>query len=120
MKIKFFGEKVILIVCFLLLFSGLTFAQEKDAVRIQGKVMELDVKKNMMVVNEKVFVWDPDTFFYNENGSLITAADKLKTKTWVYIEGVRDRKGGPITIKKIYLLPKYISAKERHLYPFIQ
>jgi hypothetical protein len=118
-KIRFFNKGTVWIICFALLFSVLAFASEIGVARIQGKVMELDVKKNMMVVNEKFFAWDRNTFFYNEKGSPITV-EKLKINNWVYIEGVRDGKGGPIMIDKIYLLPKYVGAGERNLYPFIQ
>jgi hypothetical protein len=82
-------------------------------------VMELDLKKNMMIVNERIFVWDSNTIFYNEKGSPITV-DKLRTKTWVYIEGVRENVKKRIVAEKIYLLPKYIHEEEKHLYPFIQ
>jgi hypothetical protein len=79
--------------------------------------MELDLKNNRMIVNERTFVWDPNTVFYNEKGSPITA-DKLRTRGWVYIEGMRHHKR--LVAEKIYLLPKYIHEKEKHLYPFIQ
>lgn len=98
--------------------SSLTFASGEGIVRIQGIVMELDLKNNRMIVNERTFVWDPNTVFHNEKGSPI-AADKLRTKAWVYIEGVRHHHKR-LVAEKIYLLPKYIHEKERHLYPFIQ
>jgi len=63
-KIKSYGKEIILVSCFLLLFSAFTFAAE---VRIQGKVDELDLKKDVMVVNEKAYTWDINTKFYNEN-----------------------------------------------------
>jgi hypothetical protein len=46
--------------------------------------------------------------------------DKSRPKTWVYIEGERDKYNNRIIINKIYLLPKYIDKKEKHLYPFMQ
>jgi len=81
--------------------------------------MELDLKKNMMIVNERTFVWDQNTIFYNEKGSPVTV-DKLNTKTWVYIEGVRENVKKRVVAEKIYLLPKYISEKEKYRYPFMQ
>jgi hypothetical protein len=46
--------------------------------------------------------------------------DKLRAKTWVYIEGMKDNIKKRAIAEKIYLLPKYIHEKEKHLYPFIQ
>jgi hypothetical protein len=86
---------------------------------MQGVVMELDLKKNVMIVNERTFYWDPQTNFYNEKGSPVTV-DQLRARTWVYIEGMRDHVKKRAIAGKIYLLPKYIHEKEKHLYPFIQ
>jgi len=104
---------------FLRLFSSLTFGEDKGILNIQGVVMVLDLKKSMLVVNEKTFFWDQQTAFYNEKGSPITI-DKLKIKAWVYIEGENDIATKRRVATKIYLLPKYIDQKERYLYPFIQ
>jgi hypothetical protein len=111
-------QKVVIILFCILIFSASAIAAEQDMVRIQGMIMELDLKRNKMVVNEKVFFWDANTLFYNENASPIKG-DKFKTDTWVYIEGVRDSNIRQITIKKIYHLPKYIERGEGDLYPFI-
>ena len=119
MKKRIFYKEFILVIFFILIFSFLTIASDEGIVRIQGIVMELDLKKNMMIVNERTFVWDPKTIFYNEKGSPITV-DKLRTKTWVYIEGVRDNIKKGVIAEKIYLLPKYIDEKEKSRYPFIQ
>jgi hypothetical protein len=72
-----------------------------------------------MIVNEGTFIWNQNTKFYNEKGSLVTV-DKLRAKTWVYIEGVKDSAPKRMMAEKIYFLPKYIPGKEKHLYPFIQ
>ncbi len=50
------------------LFSALAFAAEPQVFTIEGKVMDWDFKKNMVVVNEKTFVWNAKTLFYDENG----------------------------------------------------
>jgi hypothetical protein len=118
-KKRSFSSGVILLIFSMIIISSLTFASNKDSIKIQGMVMELDLKKNMMIVNERIFVWNHNTIFYNEKGSPITV-DKLRTKTWVYIEGMRENVKKRIVAEKIYLLPKYIDAKEKHLYPFIQ
>lgn len=119
MKKGFLSHGMILGVSFVLIFSTLTFSSETDIIKVQGLIMSLDLEQNMMMVNEKTFVWDPKTFIGNEKGSP-TSMDKFKPKSWVYIEGVKDQKNHRIIIEKIYLLPKYVSNKERHLYSFMQ
>ena len=108
------------IVWVIILFT-LTYAFGEDQIRLQGKVMELNIKGNMMIVNERLFVWDEKTIMNNDKGIPITI-DKFKPKSWVYIEGERDKikSDKRIMIKKIYLLPKRIGKNERDLYPFIQ
>ena len=81
--------------------------------------MAIELFKNSMVVNERLVVWDQQTFFNNEKGKPITV-DQLKTKNWVYLEGVLEKEKKRVLAKKIYLIPKYIDGKEKHLYPFIQ
>ena len=105
MKIRFLGKGIILIVCFIFLFSALAFAQAKD-VQTKGKVMELDFAKKTVIVNEKAFVWDANSLFYDEKGSPISiTADRLVKGTMVRIEATWI-KNKPIMIKKLYLLPK--------------
>jgi hypothetical protein len=118
-KRRFVRKGVLLLLFSILIIAPLTFASARDRIAIQGIVMELDLKKNVMIVNERAFFWDPQTTFYNEKGSPITA-DQLKAKTWVYIEGMTDNVKKRAIAEKIYLLPKYINEKEKHLYPFIQ
>jgi hypothetical protein len=103
----------------LLLPISLTFASDKDIVKIQGIVMEIDLNQNIMIVNERTFVWDQNTNFYNEKGSPVTV-DSLRKKTWVYVEGTKDTIKKSVIAVKIYILPKYIPGNERHLYPFFQ
>ena len=106
MKIKFFGKEVILIVCFIFLFSALAFAQGKD-IQSKGKVMQLDFAKKMVVVNEKTFVWNSATLFYDEKGSPISSIteDRLAKGTMVRVEATWIKKK-PLVIKKLSLLPK--------------
>lgn len=104
MKRKFLGKEVILIVCFIFLFSGLAFAQAKD-IQTKGKVMQLDFSKKTVIVNEKTFVWNQNTLFYDEKGSPITiTADRLAKGTRVSIEATWIKKK-PLVIKKLSLLP---------------
>lgn len=113
------NRRIILIVLFTLVISSLTFASERDIVKTQGLVMAVYLSKNLMIVNERRYVWDQKTVFFNDKGSAITV-DKLQTKAWVYIEGEEDRINKRVWAKKIYLLPKYINEKEKHLYPFME
>ncbi len=101
-----------------LFISSLTFAANKDIVTFQGIVTELDWQKKIITVNERSFAFDKNTIVHNEKGSPIPQ-DNLKTKTWVFVEGVKDRSQKKLATK-IYLLPKYIDEKEKHLYPFIK
>ena len=119
MRRHFLGKRVAILIFSILIISSLTFALDKDRITLQGVVMELDLKKNVMIVNERPFFWDPQTIFYNEKGSPITI-DKFRAETWVYIEGMKDKVKKIALAEKIYLLPKYIHEKEKHLYPFIQ
>jgi hypothetical protein len=118
-KRTFLWSGFTLVIFVVFIISSLTFASDESILRIQGRVMELDLKKNMMIVNERTFFWGPNTIFYNEKGSSITA-DRLRTKVWVYLEGIRHGADKKVVAEKIYLLPKYIHEKEKHLYPFIQ
>jgi hypothetical protein len=109
---------IFLAILFSLFISSLTFAADKDIVTFQGMVMELDWKQKVITVNERSFAFDKNTIVHNEKGSPIPQ-DNLKTKTWVFVEGVKDKSQKKLA-KKIYLLPKYIDDKEKHLYPFIK
>jgi hypothetical protein len=112
-------RSVILTIGFMVIFSTLTFALEEDIYRNQGIIMNLDLRQKMMIVNERTFTWDQTTIIYNEKGVPINI-ENFKTKAWVYIEGVKEKKDNHIRIEKIYLLPKHVDKKERHLYSFIQ
>ncbi len=110
---------ILLSAIFMVMTSPLTFASEKDIVNIQGILMEIDLKKGTMIVNERLFRWDQKTSFFNDKGSPITI-DKIKVKSWVYIEGVNENLNKSLLAKMVYLLPKRIDEKEKHLYPFIK
>jgi hypothetical protein len=99
------------------MFFFSAFAQGQEAFKIQGVIMNVDLQKKMLIVNESTFMWDQNTKFYNDKASPVTV-EKLRAKTWVYIEGVKESAGKRMMAEKIYVLPKYIDKKERHLYPF--
>jgi hypothetical protein len=108
-KIKFFGTVMILVVSLLFLFSPLAFAAEPVPVTVQGKIMDWDLKKNMIVVNEKYFFWNAETLFHDEKGNVIKGDQfkpgQLKMNTLVNIEAVKAKGKRQFIIKKISLLP---------------
>ncbi len=100
-----------LVVSFILLFSPLAFTAEPVAVTIQGRIMDWDLKKNMIVVNEKYFFWNAETLFHDEKGNVIKGdqfkVEQLKMNTLVNIEAVKKTSAKrQFTIKKLSLLPK--------------
>ena len=117
-KKNIYSRGIFLAILFSLFISSLTFAANKDIVTFQGVVTELDWKQKIITVNERSFAFDQNTIVHNEKGSPIPQ-DNLKTKKWVFVEGVKDKHQKKLATK-IYLLPKYIDEKEKHLYPFIK
>lgn len=109
---------IIFVVSSIIIFSTSTFASGQVRYKNQGSIMEMDLKKNTMIVNERQFAWNQSTTFYDDKGSPI-GIDGFRRKSWVYIEGIRD-KNNIISIEKLYLLPKYVGKKEKHRYPFME
>jgi hypothetical protein len=118
-KKEFFRKIGCVAVIIILATSVLGFAAEGDKIRVQGKVMELDLNTRMIVVCEKAFVMDQTTVVCDEKGSAISS-DRLKAKARVYIVGETDQANKRLVARKIYLLSKRIPNKEKHLYPFMQ
>jgi len=107
-KIKLFGAGMALVISSVLLFSALAFTAEPETVTIEGRIMDWDLKKNMIVVNEKYFFWNSGTIGYDKTGALIKTeklADQLKMNTLVNIEAVKGAGNRRFIIKKISLLP---------------
>ena len=109
MKIKFFGTMMTLVISSMLLFSALALAAEPQVVTIEGRIMDWDLKKNMIVVNEKCFFWNAATLFYDANGIALKGdrfnAEQLKMNTLVNIEAVKTSGKRQFIIKMISLLP---------------
>jgi len=114
-------NRITILICVIVLLStgSLTGATEKDMVQFQGVVMTVDLKKHSMVVNERTCTWNKHTLINDERGLPIDM-DRLKAKTWVYVEGVQEKGHRRVLAKAIYLLPKYIDGKEKRSYPFIK
>ncbi len=118
MNKNFYTLRISITIILFLLSSSVALASEEESIRIQGVMMSLNLKKNVMIVNEKLFTLNQDTAIHNDKGTAITI-DRLKPNTWVYIEGLKDGTNKGIVVRKIYLLPKYIKEKEKHFYSFI-
>jgi hypothetical protein len=120
MRKRYLEKELTIIFSVLIFSSALAFALDEDkTVRVQGLVMELDLKQNMVVVNEKKFVWNGKTVFHNENGVSTNNIDRLKVNTWVYIVGEYVGLNQSNVAKEIYFLTKFIGEKEKEQYPFI-
>ena len=116
---KVFSCPCLFIIIFSLIFPALILSAEKQIRRMQGPVTTVDFKQHTVVVYEKPFVWNASTVFRNDK-ELPVKPEQLKPKTWVYIEGEYDKTHLRTVAKKVYLLPKKIDRKERHLYSFIK
>ena len=105
MGIKSLHRSLLLIVFFALVPCALTFASDSGIVTIQGVVMVVDLKNNLIIVNEKTFLFDQNTVIHNEKGLPVTV-DQLKPRAWVYLEGVDDKTIKRVVTRKIHLVPK--------------
>jgi hypothetical protein len=81
--------------------------------------MIVDVKRNSLVVNERLIVWDKKTVVTNERGAP-ASIEKLKARDWIFVEGVLNRSQKRIEATRIYVLPKRIDGKEKRQYPFFE
>jgi hypothetical protein len=113
-------KRIMLLTFFLVIvIAPRAVASERDGIGTQGQVMEVDLKKHVLVINERPFVLTEKTLVQDVKGAPVPM-DKLKPKAWVYIVGVMDKAHQRVYASRIYMLPKYIGAKERNLYPFFQ
>jgi hypothetical protein len=102
-KKRLFLKGVLVIVLFV--FSASAFASEDGIIQIQGTIMHVDLKKNTVIVNERVFVLDRDSILQDEKGRSMQN-DKLRSGNRVSLEGVEDKTGKRNIVRKICLLPK--------------
>ena len=109
---------IILVLSFVILFSTSALAWEEGAYKNIGSIMKIDSKKNTMIINERVFVWNQKTTFYDDKGAPL-GMDQFQPKSWVYVKGTSDQ-NNTILIEKLYLLPKYVGKKEKNRYPFME
>jgi len=111
-------NEVFLLVFLILVFVSPTLGQENNPVKVQGRVMSLDLYKNVITVNEKVFVLDSQTMIRDDK-DYPAGMDRLRPEAWVYVVGENRSAIKKLVAKRIYLLPKFIGRKERNSYPFM-
>jgi len=112
-------KTIILAILLPLVVCTLTFGGEGDILKFQGLVMTVDVKRNSLVVNERLIVWDKNTVVSNERGTP-ASIERLKARDWVFVEGVLNESLKKIDAKRIYVLPKRIDGKEKRQYSFFE
>ena len=115
---KTLKNKIPLLAFFVLILSSSALAQDGNVVKVQGRVMSLDLYRNEIAVNERLFVLNSQTLIKDEKDSSI-GMDRLKPKAWVYVVGENNRNVKKLVAKRIYLLPGYVEREKRHLYPFM-
>lgn len=113
--------KIIYLFIIPFVFSSLGFASDVDQEinKTQGILMEIDLKSTFIIVNEKKIFIDQNTLLNNDRSNPVSL-DQLKTKGWVYIEWIKDKEKDKALAKRIYLLPRYVDKKDKHLFPFIK
>ncbi len=112
MKIRYLG---ILMIVFLAAFSlpstvVLTFGAEPEALTFEGRIMDLDSKKNVIIVNEKRFMWNKDSLFCDEKGNIVKGnqfkVEQLKMNALVHIEAAKTTGKRQFVILKLSLPQK--------------
>ena len=112
---KYLRNEWIIIFSSIFIFSALALALDEDhTVSVQGLVMDLDLQKKIVVVNEAMFTWNKNTVFHNEQGTPINNIDRLKLNTRIYIEGELGTIKNCFLAKDIYFLPKYIKGNKKN------
>ena len=110
-------KKILFLLPILLVFAP--FAASGEEVKMQGRIMEMNLKKNQMTVNEIRVDWNLRTVFFDEKGTQIKL-EKQDGKKWAYLLGVRDPVQKRILAEKVYFVPKLIGEKEKSHYPFME
>ena len=78
--------------------------------------MEVGIGDDYMIVNEMRIEVTPDTAFWSQNRQP-TSILEVRKDQWVYIEALKSF--DEMTAEKVYLIPHYITGKEKDKYPFI-
>lgn len=103
--IKSFCKKTsLLILLFFWMIPMIGFSND-EVIKTKGILMEIDLKTQTLIINEKKFKWDSNTVVEDEKGYFIKI-DILKPNTPIYIESVEDPLQKHLLIKKIRLIKK--------------
>lgn len=100
---RFYNTIRLLILLIIFLFPMVVLSNE--VIKTKGILMEIDLKNNILIVNEEKFIWDSNTVIKDENGSNIKI-NNLKPNTPIYMESVEDPGNKRFLIKKIRLIKK--------------
>ena len=112
------GRKPLILLSVLLMW-GTAFTAEQTLMKFHGVVMDVDLKTNVCVVNEKQVHWFSYTSLNNEKG-VLASIENLKVKDWVYVEGVNSTVNKRIEARRMPLLSKRTEENEKGFYPFIK
>ncbi len=100
----------------LILMASSGFASDEGRF-IHGIVIGKD--GNVYYVNESNYVtMTYETLYYDSRGEPLVSPF-IGVGEWLYIEGSVDN-NNRVEAESVYLLPDYISRRDRHKYPFIQ
>ncbi|MEM3112701.1 MAG: hypothetical protein QXY90_06650 [Candidatus Anstonellales archaeon] len=103
--IKSFCKKTsLLILLFFWMIPLIGFSNE-EVIKTKGILMEMDLKTQTLIINEKKFKWDSNTAIEDEKGYSIKM-ESLKPNTPIYAESVEDPLQKRLLIKKIRLIKK--------------
>ena len=104
----------------MLSFAQLGVTKEGIAMRTQGLINPGgNLRAGYLLVNEMRVYLNSSTQIMDHLGGTLPATE-LKPKKWVYIEFEKDLAHNATKARKIYLLPHYISPKERKQYAFMK
>lgn len=107
MRKKYLKNIYLSIILILSVYSlSLSFDSENEMNKIQGIVMEIDLKKNLIIVNERPIFLDQNTLIQDSRGISIFL-DSIKKGSLVYIEWANNTEKNRPSAKRIYLLPEY-------------
>ena len=97
-----------------------TLATSGNVLRTQGLINSGgNLKAGYLLINEMRIYVDRTTQIMDDREKVIPATH-LKPKSWVYVEIEKGTIPNTFRGKKIYLLPRYVTSKERGKFPFMK
>ncbi|MGQ9638373.1 MAG: hypothetical protein ACUVT6_11355 [Thermodesulfobacteriota bacterium] len=101
---RFYNMRISLLIL-LIIFLFPMVVLPNEVIKTKGILMEIDLKNNILIINEEKFTWDSNTVIEDEKGSNIKI-NNLKPNTPIYMESVEDPGNKRFLIKKIRLIKK--------------